>query len=174
MSIYMGVNDVAKELGISPSTIKKYYLAVEEKGYRFGRNMQGQVRFGEHDIYLFKQIIVIKNMPGMSVQKAIDKLTADITDMTPYNADIEPDEAAPSVDMTVMTEQMKELKEMLKAVQSDLAAIKEEQASSRKLIESKPAHLEAMEKTNQMVKEVLDEMAAAREKKSFWSRIFKP
>jgi hypothetical protein len=172
-NVYVGVNDVASELGISPSTVKKYYLAIEEQGYRFRRNQQGNIMFGEHDINMFKGIIILKNQPGMSVKSAIEKVTADITDITPYN----PPDDKPNVDMTVMSEQFAELKEMFLTIQADLASIKQEQASQKKLIESaekpKPEYLAAMEKTTEMFKEVMDQLATSQEKKSFWSRLFK-
>ena len=126
-TIYVGLTDIANMIGISPSTVKKYYLAIEERGYRFRRNLQGQMMFNEDDLEMFRKLITIKNQPGMTVQKAVEKVTADITDMTPY-------EQPESADMTVITEQIAELKEMFLTIQKDLAEIKQEQQSAKKVI----------------------------------------
>ena len=85
MSLYVKIDEAAQMVGLSTSTIKKYYLMIEEKGYRFNRSSQGQLIFSEVDIEMFKRIIVLKNEPEMSVQKAVDHVVTSITAMTVYD-----------------------------------------------------------------------------------------
>lgn len=185
MSVYRGVNDVASMLDMSPSTVKKYYLLIEDKGYRFRRNQQGQVMFGDHDVQLFKQIIILKNEPGMSVHKAVEKITSAITDITIYSP---PEEPLDTTDMTVMIKQMEEMQKamnlqnnILLKVQNELNELKEEQKFSRKLIESNKIETNnkeldykgMVEETNRMMKEVMEMFAASKDKKGFWSRLLK-
>jgi DNA-binding transcriptional regulator YhcF (GntR family) len=171
--VFVGVNDIANMIGISPSTIKKYYLAIEERGYQFRRNLQGQVMFNEDDLDLFRKLIITKNQPGVTIKQAVEKVLADITDITTFN----PKDKKPDVDMTVMMEQFNQLKEMFLTIQKDLHEIKQEQHASKKLIESqqleKPDYAEMMDQTNKMFKEVMEQLAASQEKKGFWSRLFK-
>ncbi|MCM2532122.1 helix-turn-helix domain-containing protein [Neobacillus pocheonensis] len=74
MDAFFKVNEVAKSLGITPSTIKKYYLLFEQYNYIFKRHKNGQLMFSEVDIELFKKLIDLKNKPGMNVSKAVEQL----------------------------------------------------------------------------------------------------
>ncbi|WP_057912753.1 hypothetical protein [Peribacillus muralis] len=68
------VVSVADMLGVSSSTVKKYYLLMEEKNYRFKRNQKGKLTFSYDDVNLFRRLILLKNEPGMSVNKAAVQL----------------------------------------------------------------------------------------------------
>lgn len=68
------VVSVADMLGVSSSTVKKYYLLLEEKNYRFKRNQKGKLTFSYDDVNLFRRLILLKNEPGMSVNKAVVQL----------------------------------------------------------------------------------------------------
>lgn len=74
MDAFFKVNEVAKSLGVTPSTIKKYCLLFEQYTYIFKRNKKGQLMFSEVDIELFKKLIDLKNKPGMNVPKAVVQL----------------------------------------------------------------------------------------------------
>lgn len=74
METIIKVKELANILGISESTVKKYYLLFEDRGYRFMRSTQGKVMFSDYDISLFQKLIKKKNEPGMTVQKTIDLL----------------------------------------------------------------------------------------------------
>ncbi|MGE7185578.1 hypothetical protein ACQKKK_16860 [Peribacillus sp. NPDC006672] len=68
------VNEAAKVVGVTPSTIKKYYLMFEKDGYKFRRTTQGQLSFTINDVVLFKNLIQMKNEPGVVVSKAVKQL----------------------------------------------------------------------------------------------------
>lgn len=178
MDVFVGVEEVAATLGIKPSTVKKYYGMIEKNGYRFKRTNQGNLSFGHHDIEMFRRIIQIKNEPGVSVEKAVERVVSSITAITVYREPEETENTAPMIDMTVMIEQMKKMDETIIRLEKKIVSLEEEQKTSRLLIESKNNEQKedwkiAMDTTNQMIKEILQEIAAAREKKGFWSRLFK-
>ena len=77
-TMYVKIEDAAVMIGLSPSTVKKYYLLIEEKGYAFKRSKQGRVLFGEKDIEMLQRVIHIKNQPGKSVQDAVDEVVTSI------------------------------------------------------------------------------------------------
>ena len=54
MELLEKVENVAKVLNISSSTLKKYYLLFEEEGYRFKRSAEGHVLFAPYDVELLK------------------------------------------------------------------------------------------------------------------------
>lgn len=84
MDVYEKVDGVARILGVAPSTVKKYYLLFEQEGYRFKRSQEGHVLFSNHDIILLKDLIFLKNAPGMTVPLAVKRIVDDegITDAT--------------------------------------------------------------------------------------------
>jgi len=110
MEFYEKVDGLARAIGVTTSTAKKYYLLFEEHGYNFKRNQQGQLLFSHDDINLFKELMLLKNEKGMTVPKAVkeiikDKVITDTTDITDITVTTE--------DITVMTE-LDELKQLVK------------------------------------------------------------
>lgn len=69
-----GVNDAAKKLGVTSSTVKKYYLLFEQRNYNFKRDMHGKLIFTDSDINLFNNLVTLKNQPGMGLSLAIEQL----------------------------------------------------------------------------------------------------
>lgn len=78
MESIIKVKEMADTLGISESTVKKYYLLFEEDGYYFDRNKQGNVMFSNYDISLFNKFIIKKNQPGITIKKAIKLVLKEI------------------------------------------------------------------------------------------------
>lgn len=148
-NVYINVDTLAEQLNLSSSTVKKYYLLIEENGYSFKRSNQGHVMFSEDDYKLFKKIIEIKGQPKMTLAKAIDKVIGVITDttaITPYNNE----------DMTVMTQKIKELHD-LTVEQSQL--ITQQNQQIRELVQEnrKSRYLLEDTKKNDKSEELLSE-----------------
>ncbi|WP_273123911.1 hypothetical protein [Bacillus weihaiensis] len=78
MEPILKVKEMADTLGISESTVKKYYLLFEEDGYYFNRNIQGNVVFSNYDISLFNKFINMKNQPGMTIKKVLKLILGEI------------------------------------------------------------------------------------------------
>jgi DNA-binding transcriptional MerR regulator len=188
MQVYRGVEDVAKELGMSPSTVKKYYLLIEQHGYRFRRTQQGQVMFTDYDVQLFRKLIQLKNEPGMTLQKAVEKVMSLITDITVATDTTDMSDTKDIVDpttMTVITEDLNQLKEIL-AKQHELLQIQQqqinkliqEQEKNQKRLESGVSERDKLlmqsiretQETKRLLLEVKEQIAAAQEKKwwKFW------
>jgi predicted transcriptional regulator len=179
MNIYIGVEEVASFLGLSPSTIKKYYLLIEEKGYRFKRSQQGRVMFGNKEIEMFKNLIYYKNERGMSVQKAVEKVMSDITDITVYK---EPKDQSQTVDMAVITNMsniQKETRDLLIKqhniilnLQNQINEIREEQKKRVKMIESESSKSDQFfSKSDEKIEElkkILEDIRRSQKKKKWW------
>ncbi|MEH7072320.1 hypothetical protein V7034_29410 [Priestia megaterium] len=74
MKNYLNVEDVAALLDITPSALTKYYLLFEKHNHRFHRNYQRQLMFSDEDVELFGKLILLKNAPGFTVEKAVVKV----------------------------------------------------------------------------------------------------
>ncbi|WP_262120319.1 DUF3967 domain-containing protein [Bacillus subtilis] len=137
MNVFAGVDDVARELGLSPSTIKKYYLLIEENGYRFTRSRTGKVIFSERDLEIFKRLIQIKNEKGIKVVDAVKTVISSITDVTVWKESAAATEfEEPPVDITVMKETMEQMHEIIKKQQKQIDQLLESQNQTQKLLES--------------------------------------
>ena len=177
--IMMKIEDVAKQIGVSPSTIKKYYLLVEQYGYRFKRNNQGQLTFSDNDLKLFRQIIATKNKPGITVQKAIEIVMSSITDLVIR----EEEDITDITDRTVisaMTKHIDEIKnivvsqnKLLLEQQEEIKRLIQEQEVSRRLIEEAAVKkrdellMQSIKETRDLKEEIMEQA-----KKSWWKKIF--
>ncbi|MGE7586475.1 hypothetical protein [Peribacillus sp. NPDC101480] len=74
MDISHDVFTMANLLGVSSSTVKKYYLLFEDNNYRFKRNVKGKVTFTNDESKLLQRLTVLKNEPGMNLKTAVEQL----------------------------------------------------------------------------------------------------
>lgn len=79
------IADAAKYLGVTSSTVKKYYLLVEKSGYTFKRTKQGHIIFSDQDLQMFTKIMELRDQPGISVQDAVTKVVEVMTGITTQN-----------------------------------------------------------------------------------------
>ncbi|WP_353856826.1 DUF3967 domain-containing protein [Bacillus sp. Bos-x628] len=172
MNIFSGVEDVAQELGLSPSTIKKYYLLIEENGYRFTRSRTGKVIFSERDLEIFKRLIQIKNEKGIKVVDAVRTVISSITDVTVWKGSTEStqfDETEPPLDITIMKETMEQMHEIIKNQQKQIDQLLENQNQTQKLLESGSTNrdkllLQSIRETQELKKLILEN----NKKKKWW------
>lgn len=172
MSVYVRIDEIASAIGLSASTVKKYYLLIEEQGYRFKRNNQGQLIFSEQDFEMFKRIVHLKNEPGMSVQKAVEQVVTSITAMTVYK------EKEDSV-ITGMSALMKELNDIKEFMEKQNRYIDHQEEINKELMKelksTKMYVKESLEERDKTLKlslketqEVKQMMAAAKDTKKWW------
>lgn len=111
MDLYMNVDNLANQLGVSSSTVKKYYLLIEDKGYKFRRDIKGHVSFTQDDLQLFKAIFQLKSQPKTSIESAINQALGYIS--IPEDVDEENSEDTRDItsiaDMKVITEEINKL-----------------------------------------------------------------
>ena len=65
-------SEVAKMVGIGASTLRKYCISIEEKGYLFERRINRSRIFYEQDIVLIKRIITMILKKHATLEQAID------------------------------------------------------------------------------------------------------
>jgi len=166
MDIYQKVTEASKAVGISASSLKRYYLLFEQFGYKFNRNNQGHVMFSEYEIDLFKQLIPLKNQSGMTVETAIKQIMenegltvgTDRTDQTDQT------------DLSVMTRQvqtvMSELSELKQIVQQQSEIIQHQHEQITKQIDQRDRDLtHAMKSILETQKQIA---TATHNKKKWW------
>ena len=178
MDIFVGVDEVASILSVKPATIKKYYLAIEEKGYRFKRTNQGRLSFSQTDIEMFRKIIQLKNQPGIKVEDAIKQVVASTTTITVYQEpEFKQDTASmPNIEViTAMAKQIEEMKKMmtlqhniLKNQQKELIELKEENKNSQRLIENKISERDKMLMESLRTMQEIKQMMTVTQKKRRW------
>lgn len=71
-----GSNDIATNLNIQESTLRKYCLILEENGYEFLKNERGHRAFFDNDLIAFKKFLEFKDKADMSLKEAAKAVTA--------------------------------------------------------------------------------------------------
>lgn len=154
MDIYMNVDDLANHLGVSSSTVKKYYLLIEERGYKFRRNIQGNLSFTQYDLELFKIIFKLKSEPKSTVNGSIDKALGIIIDTTGITNDEVnvSQETSPSEDMTVITNIDKTLTELKNYIEKQDRTLNEQ----NNLIKEQSRIIYELNRSNRENKQLLE------------------
>src|SRR5690625_6649308 len=62
-------HEVARQLNISESTLRKYSLLLEDTGYTFDKNSRGQRAYYDSDIIAIRRMMDLKN-GGMTLERA--------------------------------------------------------------------------------------------------------
>jgi DNA-binding transcriptional MerR regulator len=185
MDVYEKVESVGKLIGVAPSTVKKYYSLFEQEGYKFKRSNEGYVLFSNHDINLLKELIILKNRSGMTVQKAVkqlvkDEVISDITDISDMTNDvtvISKQITAVMSDMTDMKQLLKEQNELIMQQHEDSKQEKEVlkqvlRGLENKVEQSKVESLRTSMELKKTLKEIAENEAAptkeAEEKKKWY------
>ena len=180
MEVFEKVEGVAKIIGVAASTVKKYYLLFEQEGYKFRRSQDGHVLFSAHDVGLLKELIILKNKPGMTVQKAVKQIvenqvmtvTTDTTDITTDMTDITDVITAMTNQVTTVVTELSELKQLIKE-QNEV--IKNQQKYIDERLEQRDRQLMESLRESQEERKALLQIAAAQEeekKKGFFARLF--
>lgn len=126
MMKYHAPEDVAGVLNIKPSTLRKYSLLLEKKGYSFQKNAQGHRWYGDSDIIAVQKFITFKDSGGMTLEASAQAVSlwakgSDIAgrDMLPetMQSDTErherqPQQFAPEELLNVVKEQQQAIERM--------------------------------------------------------------
>ena len=183
MDVYEKVESVAKLIGVSPSTLKKYYTMFEQVGYQFKRNNEGHILFSNYEIDLLKELIVLKNQPGMTLPNAVKQI-ADTEGITSIKANS--DSSAMSNDPTISARtDVSIMTKQVEAVMTEITELKKLIKEQNELIKLQQTQLESMKQRDvlmvQSLKQamveriVLNEIAANKEKeekKDLFARLF--
>ncbi|MCP1322066.1 DUF3967 domain-containing protein [Bacillus sp. S0628] len=69
-------SDVAKQLGIQSSTLRKYSDVLEKEGYTFIKNERGHRKYRESDVMVFRKVINLKNDTDMTLENATKQIVS--------------------------------------------------------------------------------------------------
>ncbi|AZJ24526.1 DNA-binding protein (plasmid) [Bacillus wiedmannii bv. thuringiensis] len=68
--------DVAEQLGIQSSTLRKYADVLEKEGYTFIKNERGHRKYRESDVMVFRKVINLKNDTDMTLENATKQIVS--------------------------------------------------------------------------------------------------
>lgn len=68
--------DVAEQLNIQSSTLRKYADVLEKEGYTFIKNERGHRKYRESDVMVFRKIINLKNDTDMTLENATKQIVS--------------------------------------------------------------------------------------------------
>ncbi|QEL82845.1 DUF3967 domain-containing protein (plasmid) [Bacillus sp. JAS24-2] len=153
-------SEVAKNLGIASSTLRKYCLALEEAGYPFDRGNNNSRIFYYKDVATIERLITAMNKKNVTPEQAINLAIASV----------EEDEIATvAIDSVADTEHIKVLSERIERLDQQSKLLQETDA--QRIIREEQRDIQLM----QVLREIQDSkrlVAVSKQKKSFWSRLF--
>ncbi|MBY0596307.1 DUF3967 domain-containing protein [Bacillus bingmayongensis] len=76
MKMFYSPSDVAEQLGIQSSTLRKYADVLEKEGYTFIRNERGHRKYRESDVMVFRKVINLKNDTDMTLENATKQIVS--------------------------------------------------------------------------------------------------
>ncbi|KAA0755807.1 DUF3967 domain-containing protein [Bacillus cereus] len=69
-------SDVAEQLGIQSSTLRKYADVLEKEGYTFIKNERGHRKYRESDVIVFRKVINLKSDTDMTLENATKQIVS--------------------------------------------------------------------------------------------------
>ncbi|PEM70789.1 DNA-binding protein [Bacillus pseudomycoides] len=69
-------SDVAEQLAIQSSTLRKYADVLEKEGYTFIKNERGHRKYRESDVIIFRKVINLKNDTDMTLENATKQIVS--------------------------------------------------------------------------------------------------
>ncbi|MED1383820.1 DUF3967 domain-containing protein [Bacillus mycoides] len=76
MKTFYSPGDVAEQLGIQSSTLRKYADVLEREGYTFIKNERGHRKYRESDVMVFRNVINLKNDTDMTLENATKQIVS--------------------------------------------------------------------------------------------------
>ncbi|PGM86345.1 DUF3967 domain-containing protein [Bacillus cereus] len=164
-------SEVAKNLGIGSSTLRKYCLALEEAGYPFERGNNNSRIFYHKDVATIERLVTAMNKKNVTLEQAINLAMASVE---------ENEIATVATDSVVNTEHIKALSERIERLEQLNLELIERLNQQSKLLQETDAKRTIREEQRdvqlmQVLREIQDSkrlIAASEQKKSFWVRLF--
>ncbi|WP_242225357.1 DUF3967 domain-containing protein [Bacillus cereus group sp. BfR-BA-01380] len=76
MKTFYSPGDVAEQLCIQSSTLRKYADVLEKEGYTFLKNDRGHRKYRESDVMVFRKLIHLKSDTDMTLESATKQVVA--------------------------------------------------------------------------------------------------
>lgn len=154
--IYQNVSQAASTLGLNENTFTRYYLDFEEMGYIFKRSSDNKLLFSDDDIEMFREFLVLKNLPKMTKRQAMEQLITPRSLVTVKREDL-------TTLITTFQQGLQDLQEQnnkkFEELQVGLKELKEENQQKQLYIE------ESINKRDQLL---LESIRSLQEKKKKW------
>ncbi len=164
-------SEVAKNLGIGSSTLRKYCLALEEAGYPFERGNNNSRIFYHTDVATIERLVTAMNKKNVTLEQAINLA------MTSVEGN---EIATVAIASVTDTEHIKTLTERIERLeQLNLELIQRLDQQGKFLQETDDKRILREEQRDIQLMQVLREIqdskrliAASEQKESLWSRLF--
>lgn len=172
MKIYSPL-EIASVLKIKESTLRKYCLLLEERGYEFAKNARNQRFYYDKDVITLRKFITFKDS-GMTLDKSAESVVL-------WHKGNESDEVSVSLSQTDTHDAMKryvsdmyEMKDMIQKQSEIIAMLSDKIDEQQEYINDNLAKrddkiLKLLEENNETQKQ----LALENEKKGFWKKLFK-
>ncbi|TKI78632.1 DUF3967 domain-containing protein [Bacillus mycoides] len=164
-------SEVAKNLGIGSSTLRKYCLALEEVGYPFERGNNNSRIFYHKDVATIERLVTVMNKKNVTLEQAIN-LAMTSTEENEI-ATVATDSVATTEHIKTLTERIERLEqlnlELIQRLDQQSKILKETDA--QRIIREEQRDIQLMH----VLREIQDSkrlITASEQKKSFWSRLF--
>lgn len=185
MEVFHNVEGAAKTLNLNENTFTRYYLDFEEAGYTFKRSQDNKLMFSDEDIELFKEFMELKKQPKITKKKAIEQLLITPTSLitikqselttliNTFNAKFEELKDQSKQELQELKEELQGFKLLEDNRQKEEIKQRDEllMKSVRESQETKKMMLE-VKAQNELIMKEMAEIAAAKEKKTWWKKIF--
>jgi len=70
--------EVAENLGLADSTLRKWCIAIEKSGYTFSKDDQGNRAFHDHDLILLRRVHDLNKTKGVRLENAISMVFSNL------------------------------------------------------------------------------------------------
>lgn len=170
MKIYSPA-DVATQLKIKESTLRKYSLLLEEAGIKFRRNSQNQRWYNDNDVIALRKLVTLKNNGDMTLKECANAvfLWSKGNDISQPSTDTYSDTKRYSSDISELKEMVNKQNELIEALTVQMS---EQQEYIKESLDRRDRELLQAIKESQQLK--LEATANQEEKrKTFWQRLFK-
>jgi|SRR5699024_7771339 len=175
MKVY-SASDITALLDIKESTLRKYCLMLEDKGYEFQKNKRNHRFFRDVDIISLRKFITLKDN-GMSLGESAEGIVMwhkgneeEVTDITLRDTDTYDGVERYNNDITDMKEIMRQQSEMINRLNDK---VDKQQEYIEQLIKKKDEQLMlAINGSQASKKEFTTERKDEQKKKGFWQRLF--
>ncbi len=164
-------SEVAKNLGIGSSTLRKYCLALEEAGYPFERGNNNSRIFYHKDVATIERLVTAMEKKNVTLEQAINLAIASVEEN--IIATVATDGVADTEHIKVLTERIERLEQInLELIQRlDQQSKLLQETDAQRIIREEQRDIQLM----QVLREIQDSkrlIAASEQKKSLWSRLF--
>ncbi|MGH0951568.1 DUF3967 domain-containing protein [Bacillus mycoides] len=164
-------SEVAKNLGIGSSTLRKYCLSLEEAGYPFERGSNNSRIFYHKDVATIERIVAAMNKNNVTLEQAINLAMTSVTENEV--ATVAKDRPVDTEHITALVERIERLEQLnLELIQRlDQQSKLLQETDSQKIIREEQRDIQLM----QVLREIQDSkrlIVASEQKNSIWYRLF--